>query len=87
MKLLTEGWLKLDWRWKGWVEQASDDLLKGSITYRNMKGEEFCQPLYQIIHHLFNHMTYHRGQLVTMLRQAGAEQIPGTDFIAWARTR
>ena len=42
-------------------------------------------PVYQVLHHVFNHSTYHRGQLVTMLRQAGATTIPGTDFVTFAR--
>jgi uncharacterized damage-inducible protein DinB len=37
--------------------------------------------------HVFNHGTYHRGQLVTMLRQLGIENIPATDFIVWSREK
>ena len=37
--------------------------------------------------HLFNHQTFHRGQLVTMLRQNGIEKIPATDFIVFSRTK
>ncbi|MGZ3851281.1 MAG: DinB family protein [Flavisolibacter sp.] len=37
--------------------------------------------------HAFNHGTYHRGQLVNMLRQLGVDKIPGTDFIAWSRRK
>ena len=29
---------------------------------------------------VFNHVAYHRGQLVNMLRQLGLEKIPPTDF-------
>jgi uncharacterized damage-inducible protein DinB len=36
---------------------------------------------------VFNHATYHRGQLVTMLRQIGAEKIPATDFAAFVRLK
>ena len=35
--------------------------------------------------HVFNHSTYHNGQIVTMLRQLKIEKIPATDFIAWTR--
>jgi uncharacterized damage-inducible protein DinB len=34
-----------------------------------------------IIHHCMNHSTYHRGQLVTMGRQAGLKSPPRTDLI------
>ena len=39
------------------------------------------QPRYDYIIHVINHGTYHRGQLVTMLRSLGVtENIPGTDY-------
>jgi uncharacterized damage-inducible protein DinB len=31
----------------------------------------FQQPIYQMLLHVFNHGTYHRGQLINMLRQLG----------------
>jgi uncharacterized damage-inducible protein DinB len=34
--------------------------------------------------HLVNHSTYHRGQVVTMLRQAGVKPV-ATDLIAFYR--
>jgi uncharacterized damage-inducible protein DinB len=37
--------------------------------------------------HLFNHGTYHRGQLVNQLRQLGIAKIPPTDFIIWSRKK
>ena len=55
------------------------------LDYRNLKGEAFTQPIYQILIHLFNHATYHRGQIVTLLRQLNVQQIPATDFIVWSR--
>ncbi|MCW3088046.1 MAG: hypothetical protein JWQ78_1432, partial [Sediminibacterium sp.] len=39
----------------------------------------------EILLHLFNHGTYHRGQLVTLLRQVGVEEIPRTDYIEFSR--
>jgi uncharacterized damage-inducible protein DinB len=36
---------------------------------------------------VFNHDTYHRGQLVSILRELGEVNIPQTDFIVWTRQR
>jgi len=47
----------------------------------------YKQPVCQMILHVFNHGTYHRGQLVNMLRQLGIEKIPQTDFIVWSRKK
>jgi uncharacterized damage-inducible protein DinB len=55
------------------------------FSYTNKKGEKFTQPLYQVLLHICNHGSYHRGQLVTMLRESGAAKIPQTDFVHWAR--
>jgi len=41
--------------------------------------------LFQILLHIFNHGTYHRGQLVTILQQLNIQNIPQTDFIVWTR--
>ena len=55
------------------------------VEYRFLSGEEARSPIYEILLHVVNHGTYHRGQIVTMLRQLGAEPIP-TDFIRFVRT-
>jgi len=38
-----------------------------------------------IILHVFNHATYHRGQLITMGRQVGLIEPPRTDYIYYIR--
>jgi uncharacterized damage-inducible protein DinB len=72
-----------------WLRYASDLELTApqqNFSYTNKKGEKFTQPLYQVLLHICNHGTYHRGQLVTMLRESGAAKIPQTDFVHWARS-
>ena len=74
-------------QWKEWVEKSTVAAFEHEFVYRNSKKEQFKQPVYQMLIHLFNHQTYHRGQLVTMLRQVGIEKIPATDFIEWSRKK
>jgi uncharacterized damage-inducible protein DinB len=69
------------------VEHSDADRLEEVISYKNSKGEPFKNELYKIITHLMNHSTYHRGQLVTMMRGAGVTEIPATDLIAFYRMR
>ena len=38
-----------------------------------MAGTPYAEPLVQLMQHLVNHSTYHRGQVTTMLRQIGGE--------------
>jgi len=74
-------------QWKEWINNVQNHQLDHVFQYQNKKGEQFKQPLFQMLIHLFNHGTYHRGQIVTMLRQLGIEKIPQTDFIVWSRKR
>ncbi len=64
----------------------SDNDITKVITYKDMKGNEYSQPLYQMMQHLVNHSSYHRGQIVTMLRLLGVKPI-GTDMIMFFREK
>ena len=52
----------------------------GVLHYKNLKGQAFERPIWQVILHVVNHGTYHRGQIASMLRQQGHFP-PGTDLI------
>ncbi len=68
-----------------YVNEAADDLLK-LFSYKNIEGKIFSNPVWESIHHCMNHSTYHRGQVVTMLRQLEVTVIPSTDFITYCRS-
>jgi len=53
-----------------------------SVSYTNFKGEQWRYSLEDLLVHLVNHSTYHRGQVATMLRQVGAIP-PATDFLVF----
>ena len=54
--------------------------LAAPLSYVNTRGERWTYPLWQMLAHVVNHSTYHRGQLVTMLRQLG-KTAPSTDLL------
>jgi uncharacterized damage-inducible protein DinB len=56
------------------------------IAHKTTTGVPQSAPLSQILQHLVNHGTYHRGQVATMLRQLDAKPI-GTDLIVFYRER
>ena len=62
-----------------------DDLAR-TQTIRTTAGVPYTHPLWQMLQHLANHGTYHRGQLTTLLRQLGAKPT-ATDLIAFYRER
>jgi uncharacterized damage-inducible protein DinB len=73
--------------WETWVKNASIAALDHVFMYQTFSKEQFKQPIFQMLLHVFNHGSYHRGQLVNMLRQAGIDKIPQTDFIVWSRKK
>lgn len=68
-------------------KQYDDKALQHEVLYYDLKKMPQKTPVYQILQHVFNHATYHRGQLVTMMRQVGVTEIPQTDFIAFVRKK
>ncbi|MDP9119936.1 MAG: DinB family protein [Acidobacteriota bacterium] len=50
------------------------------ITWTSTEGVTRTRPLWQLILHLVNHSTYHRGQAVSLLRQLGYAP-PATDLL------
>jgi len=62
----------------------TDADLAGVVSYHGGDGQAFAHPLEDLIRHVVNHSTYHRGQLVTLLRQLGHTP-PSTDFTRYLR--
>lgn len=73
--------------WKDWIDAANEEALSNEFNYTNRKNNNFTQPISEMLAHLFNHQTYHRGQLVTMLRQVGYTAIPNSDMISFLRKK
>jgi uncharacterized damage-inducible protein DinB len=78
--------LQLSQQWIVWIQQANEVNLTHVFAYQNSKKEQFKQPVYEMLLHLFNHQTFHRGQVITMFRQLGTDKIPPTDFIVFSRS-
>jgi uncharacterized damage-inducible protein DinB len=57
-----------------------------TLEYRNLKGILFRDQIGNILQHLANHGSYHRGQVTTLLRQLGAAPV-STDLIGFYRER
>jgi uncharacterized damage-inducible protein DinB len=83
---VNNGLLAQNKQWIDWVNAATEETFETMLSYKTMKGDPFTQPVKDIILHLSNHGTYHRGQLVTQLRQVGAGNVPATDYILFARS-
>jgi uncharacterized damage-inducible protein DinB len=85
---LCNGLLHQSMEWENFVTDfVTDEVLHSPLMYANKQGQHFSQPVYQVILHVFNHSTYHRGQLVTILRSLDHTNIPRTDFIDYTRRK
>jgi uncharacterized damage-inducible protein DinB len=81
---MTTALAKQSLQFKDWIDNATENQLVHVFAYIRNK-EQVKMPVYQMLHHVFNHATYHRGQLVTKLNQLGADKIPSTDFSTFSR--
>jgi len=76
-------WPEMHRQWLDWAASVED--WNQLIPHRNLKGEDFAMPAWQITLHLVNHGSFHRGQVAAMLRGAGFAP-PATDLIIYYRT-
>ena len=84
---LSKKLIELSQQWENWVQDANDANISHVFAWYNFKKEYFKEPVYKMLLHLFNHQTFHRGQLITMFRQLGLDKIPPTDFIVFSRKK
>ncbi len=87
MELISKYLLTSSSQWSDWAKESNEKAFAHVLGYYNSKKEYFKQPINEVLLHLFNHQTYHRGQIVTLLRQNGINKIPATDFIVFGRNK
>ena len=61
----------------------TDDLTQ-VVTYKNSKGSWFQNQIDDVLWHVLNHSTHHRGQISTVIRQQGLTPDP-MDYIFYVR--
>ena len=80
-------WSELEAKMRGFVEGLGEDGGSRVIDYKLLSGQAGSSPIWQMLQHVVNHASYHRGQVTTMLRQIGAQPAKPMDLIAFYRTR
>jgi uncharacterized damage-inducible protein DinB len=63
-----------------WIASLSPADLEGSFDYRNTQGIPARRAFSSVLLHVFNHQTHHRGQVTTLVFQAGRDPGP-TDLL------
>ena len=80
LRVLKEKWSAVEAGQKAFVEGLTNVRMDEKVRYRNVKGEAWNYVLGDLLVHIVNHSTYHRGQVATMFRQLG-KQPASTDYL------
>ncbi|HYK90215.1 MAG TPA: DinB family protein [Acidobacteriota bacterium] len=81
---LKTAWEDIASRTARFVGKLDEQKLQTAFEYTTTSGKKFANTHQQILQHLVNHSSYHRGQIAAMMRQVGAEPV-STDLIAFYR--
>lgn len=84
---LRRVWSEHEGKMRAFVDGLGDDGLTRMCEYKMLNGTAASSPFWQMVQHVVNHASYHRGQVTTMLRQLGAQPAKSMDMIAYYRTK
>jgi len=68
-----------------YVGSLDDTALEGVLEYATTSGKPFAQKRREILAHLLNHQTHHRGQAHTILSIVTGREPPSLDLLQWQR--
>ena len=83
---LRSAWNDHERQMRAFLGQLGPDVDR-VINYTLMNGAPGSSPVWQMVQHVVNHASYHRGQITTMLRQVGAQPPKSVDMIAYYRAK
>jgi uncharacterized damage-inducible protein DinB len=84
---LRAPWRELEQHVRGMLETLGESGIERVFEYTMFNGQPGATPFSQMVQHIVNHGSYHRGQVTTMLRQLGAQPATGMDLLAFYRER
>jgi len=64
---------KIDYAFTELLQDMTEEQLARTVTFRNVVGEVVERRISDLIFHTFDHCTYHRGQIASLVRNAGGE--------------
>lgn len=82
---LWEAFINTSRNFESFLAAQPEAFFDGTLTYRNLAGKEFTSHLPELLLHIFQHSTFHRGQMLTLGRQLGLSAPPATDLIHFTR--
>ena len=79
---IEKRWSEVEDGQQSFIAGITDASLTRRIGYDNLSNQHWEYQLGHMLQHVANHSTYHRGQVVTMLRQLGAKAV-STDLLLY----
>lgn len=80
LEALEMGFQEISAEITSFMAALTEGQLVSELAWTNSRGETHRRSLLQALLHLVNHSTYHRGQVVSLIRQMGY-QPPSTDLV------
>jgi len=84
---LRAAWRDHEAKVRAFVNGLDDGGTAKVYDFKMLSGQPASGILWQMVQHVVNHATYHRGQVTTMLRQLGAQPGKSMDMIAYYREK
>ena len=84
---IRTAWKDLETETRQFVANLGEDGINKRCDYALLSGAPDTAPFWEMLVHVVNHASYHRGQVTTLMRQLGANPPKPTDMIAFFRTR
>lgn len=83
--MMLETWKRTSHDLRQYIFDASEEELAAKFAFSTRDGTPSYMEQYKALTHTFNHSTFHRGQLITLLRQVGFTSVSSTDLINYYR--
>jgi uncharacterized damage-inducible protein DinB len=84
---IRRAWVEQEGKVRAYLAGLDESGVDRVLQYTLLNGTAGASPFWQMAQHVVNHASYHRGQVVTMLRQLGSAPPKSLDMIAFYRTR
>jgi uncharacterized damage-inducible protein DinB len=80
-------WRDLEGKIRAFFDGLDERGIERVVEYKSPTFGPGASVLWQMLQHVVNHGSYHRGQVTTLLRQLGATPPKSTDLIGYYRER
>jgi uncharacterized damage-inducible protein DinB len=84
---IRAAWTEIEAKMRAFLESLGESGMTKVFDYKLLSQQPGSTVFWQMLQHVVNHASYHRGQVTTMLRQIGAQPGKSMDMIAYYRAK